>query len=122
LNKRFESKQRGGGCGGITSGWSYGGRSEYQKKGEGSSTNYIQKGDNPYHPHQNNGDQRGRGRFGRGPGRGGFRGTFFQCRGHRAYECPQYQGRKNGRPKGKNQVTHVDEDVESSHYEYAKRG
>lgn len=30
--KSFEIKKRGGGCGGKTSGWSYGGKSEDQNK------------------------------------------------------------------------------------------
>ncbi|XP_059070527.1 uncharacterized protein LOC131860169 [Cryptomeria japonica] len=107
VNMRFESKKNGKGRGG---------------KIDDSNSSQNQRGNNSYHPRdQNNRDKRGRGR---GPRRGGFRGTCFQCGegGHRAYDCPQHQRRKNRRPKGNVRVTHVDEDAKSSHSEDAKKG
>lgn len=40
LNRRFERKQSGRGRGGKTSGWSYGGRNEDQKKNDDSSSSH----------------------------------------------------------------------------------
>ena len=97
LNKRFEGRQRGHSQGGRGSGRSSRSRNETQKKNEdvGTSKNQRNEGFNCSHD-QNFGDQRGRGRgCGQGLGRGGFYGTFFYCNeeGHRAFECPQRQGR-----------------------------
>ena len=70
-----------------------------RRKDEDVGTRRNQRNEGFNHSHdQNFGDQRGRGRgSGQGLGRGGFNGTCFHCNeeGHRAFECPQRQGRTN---------------------------
>ena len=124
LNKKFESRQNGRGRGGRSGGRSYGGRNEDPKKKDEASSSQNQRGNNSNRfQDQNNRDQRGRGR-GQGSGRGGFRGTCFHCgeEGHRAFECPQRQGRTDRRNEGQARVAHVDEDARSSNSEDAERG
>ena len=124
LNKKFESRQNGRGRGGRSGGRSYGGRNEDPKKKDEASSSQNQRGNNSNRfQDQNNRDQRGRGR-GQGSGRGGFRGTCFHCgeEGHRAFECPQHQGRTDRRNEGQARVAHVDEDARSSNSEDAERG
>ena len=42
--------------------------------------------------------------------------------GHRAFECPQCQGRIDRRTKDQVRVTHVDKDTKSSHSKDDERG
>ena len=72
---------------------------------------------------QNNRNQRGIGR-GQGAGRGGFCGNCFHCNeeGHRAFECPQHQGRNDRKNEWQGRAAVADEDTRSSHFEDAERG
>ena len=125
LNKKYDHKNSGRGRGGRSGGRSHGGRNDEQKnKDEAGSSSQNQRGNNSNRFHdQNNRNQRGRGR-GQGAGRGGFRGNCFHCNeeGHRAFECPQRQGRNDRRNEWQGRAAVADEDTRSSHSEDAERG
>ena len=125
VSKKFDNKNSGRGRGGRTSIWSYGGHNDDQKnKDEAISSNQNQRGNNSNcFLDQKNRDQRGRGR-GQGSRRGCFRGKCFHYveEGHRKFECSQCQGRIDQRIEGQVIVTHVDEDIKSSHFEDIERG
>ena len=52
LNKKYDNKNSGRGCGGRSSGWSYGGRNDDQKnKDKARSSSQNQRGNNSNHFH-----------------------------------------------------------------------